>query len=122
MVNIRAKGQNGEREAAALLSELAGIDLARTLGQSRDGGEDIAGIPGICVEVKRHETLNVNGWWKQVCRAADSKGELPVLMYRRNREAWSFCVPAYLLTIGSPGYITMGSVPFAFWLRKWLHD
>lgn len=100
MVNIRSKGQRGEREAAALVTgwlkevvTAAGIEhpvaLSRNLDQTRDGGYDLVGLDWLALEVKRHETLQVSQWWKQAVRQAKD-GQVPVLMYRQNRTAWKF--------------------------------
>jgi hypothetical protein len=112
MVNIRVKGQNGEREIAALL------DSVRNLDQTRDGGGDVASH-GLLVEVKRHETLSVNTWWKQACLSADKANMIPVLAYRQNRKPWVFCIPAYFLVIGLPGFISMDQPTFMAWYSKW---
>jgi hypothetical protein len=99
MVNIRAKGQNGEREAirlieswAAPVAATAGIqppELSRNLVQSRSGGYDVVGIDWLALEVKRHENLQVSQWWKQAVRQAGAE-QLPLLMYRQNRTPWRF--------------------------------
>ncbi|NZA00578.1 hypothetical protein H0I39_00080 [Ottowia beijingensis] len=49
----RTKGKVGEREIAALLAELTGCDVRRRVRQ-HDGDSDLEGLPGWCVEVKRH--------------------------------------------------------------------
>jgi hypothetical protein len=48
---------------------------------------DLGNIPLISIEVKRREQLAIKDWWAQAERQAD-KGELPVLIYRQNKEAW----------------------------------
>ena len=116
------KGKGGEREACYWLSSILGeeFDIKRALGQARDSGADILSIPGLVIEVKRQETLNLNGWWWQVCRAADAKGDVPVLMYRQNKRKWRFCIPGYLLLVGMPGRIELEEAEFAYWLRHWV--
>lgn len=119
-MNIRQKGQNGEREAAEILGKMLGRDdLVRNLEQTRSGGGDITGIDGITVEVKRQEALAINTWWRQVCVAADRDGTVPVLMYRKNRSPWHFCIPAYFLVIGAKGRLTIDSATFSLWLKQW---
>lgn len=121
MTNARIKGQVGEREAVNHLGEILGMEgLTRNLEQVRSGGGDILGIDGLVIEVKRQETLLVNTWWKQVCLAADREGCIPVLMYRRNREKWTYVLPAEVLVVGMPGKLTLGEPEFAWWLRKWV--
>lgn len=48
---------------------------------------DLGNIPLISIEVKRREKLAISEWWAQAARQAD-QGELPVLVYRQNNEAW----------------------------------
>jgi len=112
----KTKGQNGEYEVIRMLQavidgvarelsggkdgEVSGVQLKRNLEQVRAGGADVSGMRWIEVEVKRRETLSVKEWWQQVVKASeesqkrlesDGVGEKvwPVLVYRKNREAWS---------------------------------
>lgn len=101
MVSIRHKGQRGEREAADLIQgwvnevmTVAGrqpVELKRNLMQSKEGGYDLVGISWLALEVKRHETLSVNTWWKQTLRQTKDD-QIPMLMYRQNRVPWRFRV------------------------------
>lgn len=131
----KRKGAAGERQACALLGTMLSgrttvgpngapvaylEHLQRNLDQVRSGGSDIMGIDGLCIEVKRCETLTVGTWWQQVNRAADEAQRLPVLMYRQNRRAWQFCLPAMLLLPSLDGYITLGEREFAVWLNHWV--
>ena len=90
----RAKGQNGEREAAKLLSALTGIECRRKVGDSyRDlGCSDIeiedASI-GWSVEVKRQEKLQLHRWWAQAVRQALREQRRPLLMWRQNGKSWT---------------------------------
>src|SRR5699024_4186713 len=61
--------------------------VERNLMQTAKGGYDLVGVDWLAVEVKRQETLNVNGWWKQTLEQA-SEGQTPVLLYRKNRQPW----------------------------------
>ena len=47
----RSKGQRGEREVAALLSELTGHDVRRRV-RNHAGDSDLQGLPGWEIEVK----------------------------------------------------------------------
>ncbi len=60
-INSRRKGQTGEREACALLTEEFGlpVKLTRNITQTRDSGTDILGLPGFSIEVKRHKRFAV---------------------------------------------------------------
>lgn len=82
------KGAAGERELAALLSA-AGYECQR--GGSLSFGEvpDVLGLPGIHIEVKRVEKLNVGEAMEQAIRDSDRMLDgLPALFHRRNRKPW----------------------------------
>lgn len=81
------KGADGERELAALLREY-GYPVER--GGSLSFGEvpDLTGLPGVHIEVKRVERLNVPEAMKQAVRDAAEFGSIPVLFHRRSREPW----------------------------------
>lgn len=81
------KGAEGERELAALLREY-GYSVER--GGSLSFGEvpDLTGLPGVHIEVKRVERLNVPEAMKQAIRDAPKFGGTPALFHRRNREPW----------------------------------
>jgi hypothetical protein len=121
-LNARNKGQRGEREAASLLGNWINREFGRNLSQTRDGDADILAIPGLTIEVKRQETLNVSAWWRQVCRASDNRGDIPVLMWRQNRTKWQFGLPAYLLVVGATGMLTLGESDFRVWLLHYLDN
>lgn len=82
------KGANGERELAAVLREY-GYNIER--GDSMSFGEvpDLTGLPGIHIEVKRRERLNVPEAMKQARRDSERfKDGAPTVFHRRNREPW----------------------------------
>jgi len=88
MVNSRTKGHNGEREFIHYLEENGITGLTRNLDQTRDGGSDILGLPKLCIEVKRCETLNIEKWWQQTLNEIRGK-QIPVLAYRQSRKPWT---------------------------------
>lgn len=101
-INIRTKGQEGEREIARAMNSIVetvltkhGIKLPdkpivqRNQNQSAVGGSDLTNPFHLAIEVKRQEALSINTWWKQCCTAAVADGAVPVLVYRRNKQAWS---------------------------------
>ena len=82
------KGADGERELAALLREY-GYPAER--GGSLSFGEvpDLTGLPGVHIEVKRVERLNVPEAMKQAVRDAGKFHDgVPALFHRRSREPW----------------------------------
>lgn len=86
-MNSREKGAAGERELANLL-KAHGYNTRR--GQQfcgANGDADVVGLPGIHIECKRVERLNLYAAMEQSER--DSReGEIPVVMHRKNRQDW----------------------------------
>lgn len=86
-MNSRAKGKNGELELAKLLRAY-GYDCRR--GQQfsgANGDADVVGLPGIHIECKRVEKLNLEVAMAQSQRDARG-GEIPVVMHRKSRSPW----------------------------------
>ena len=85
MVNSKRKGNNGEREFAKLC-RFEGYDTRR--GQQYHGleGEDIVGLDGVHVEVKRVQRLNVDAAMLQ--SIADANGKMPIVAHRKNHCEW----------------------------------
>ncbi len=84
----QAKGAAGERELSALLRE-RGYETQR--GGSLSFGEvpDVVGLPGVHIEVKRVERLNVPAAMDQAIRDSEKfQDGTPALFHRRNREPW----------------------------------
>lgn len=91
-MNSRQKGKRGELEAAKVLKEY-GYETRRGQQYSGAAGDaDVVGLPGIHLEIKRVEKLNISEAMKQSIRDARD-GELPVVMHRRNRETWLVTMP-----------------------------
>ena len=87
MINSRKKGASAERELARKLREY-GYDCRR--GQQycgANGDADIVGLPGIHIECKRVERLNL---YDAIAQSGyDSKpSEIPVVMHRKNNCDW----------------------------------
>lgn len=86
-MNSKRKGGAGERELAGILKE-HGFDTRR--GHQFNGQTDeadVIGLPGIHIECKRVENLNIYNALEQSIRDA-RPGETPVVMHRRNRDQW----------------------------------
>ena len=109
MINIRAKGANGEREISDALNYIVysamkefGLppiinSIQRNQNQSAGGGGDLTGTMGLSIEIKRQEALQINTWWKQCCASADRNNEIPVLIYRQSRKPWYVVINSWLL-------------------------
>ena len=87
-MNSKSKGGRGEREFAALCRNEGYGNAQR--GQQFQGGADspdVKGLPGIHVEVKRVERLNI---YEAMAQAIRDSGErlMPTVAHRRNRGEW----------------------------------
>lgn len=107
-INVRAKGQRGEREIVDLLQglvdpirskyHLAPTVLQRNSLQAHLGGADLHGLDGFSVEVKFQENATVPAWWRQCLAQANKSGGVPVLFYRASRQPWVVMLRAFVNT------------------------
>lgn len=98
-INSRAKGANGERELAKLLRSQGYADARRGQQYSGANGDaDVIGVKGIHIECKRQERVSDEMWLKQAEDDA-RKGEIPVVIYRRNHEDWKVLIRQSLADI-----------------------
>lgn len=86
----REKGKRGEREIASKLREY-GYNCHR--GQQfsgANGDADVVGLPGVHLEIKRVEKLNLYDAMSQAIRDANAAEfeEYPVVMHRKNNCEW----------------------------------
>lgn len=82
------KGADGERELADILRGY-GYDMER--GGSLSFGEvpDLVGLPGVHIECKRVERLNVPAAMQQAVKDSQRfRDGMPALFHRRNRQPW----------------------------------
>lgn len=134
-INIRAKGQNGEREIVSALEPIVQRLLKeggypvpdkpvvqRNQNQSAVGGCDLTGTYGMAIEIKRQEQLSVNTWWAQCVAAAKTNSEHPVLLYRQNGKKWK-CVTLVWLQLPAGGLkqtrAEFGWEEFLAWFEAW---
>jgi hypothetical protein len=86
-MNSRQKGARGERQLAKKLREY-GYDARRGQQYSGFNGDaDVVGLPGIHIECKRVERLNLYDAMSQ-SRHDACEGEVPVVMHRKNDCEW----------------------------------
>lgn len=136
-INIRQKGQEGEREIARLLEPIirrlmtaGGYPMSdkpivqRNQNQSAVGGSDLSNTFGLAIEVKRQEQLAVNTWWKQCETAADDNGEWPVLLYRQNGKKWRAMTKVDVPLPGQAAHVTLRATleldEFLHWFELWV--
>ncbi len=89
MINGNRKGKVGERELAA---ELRRVGFAARRSQQycgTAGDEDVKhDIPGVYLECKRVERLNVLAAYRQAMRDCPEPSLMPVVAHRCNRAPW----------------------------------
>lgn len=125
------KGKRGEREVAKILNDAIsqvevelkslGVDVelpgvARNLMQSRSGGFDLAGITWLAPEVKRQESLNINGWWKQTLDQAIKSEREPVLFFKQNHKPWRVMTMVFMKLPGGKRIRLRAEVSLQDWL------
>ena len=89
MTNSKRKGARGEREAAAKWQQLFGVPMRRSqqfCGRS-DESDDIIGQPGVSLEVKRRQQVNLAKAVEQAVAEA-KEGHVAVVLHRANRQPW----------------------------------
>jgi hypothetical protein len=82
----RRKGQVGEREVAAILTDQLGWVVNRTLNQTRDGGHDIE-TGCFRWEVKRRAKIAVHEFMQQAVASCADEGT-PVVVMRGDGKDW----------------------------------
>lgn len=90
-MNSKRKGKSGELDFANFCKS-KGFQARR--GQQYNGieGEDVVGLEGFHVEVKRTESLRIYEAMKQ--SIAECQGKVPIVAHRRNREEWVVIIRA----------------------------
>ena len=90
-IKAKRKGKDGELELVRLIKE-HGYDARRTAQYCGNKGEaaDVVGLPGISIECKRVEQLNIYNAINQATRDAEAagNGDLPVVFHRKNNCKW----------------------------------
>ena len=90
-MNSRDKGKRGELELVRLL-KAHGYEARRTAQYCGKSGEaaDVVGLPGISIECKRVEKLNIYDAMAQARRDAEAagRGDLPAVFHRKNGCGW----------------------------------
>lgn len=91
-MNSKSKGKRGELELAELLRHAGHADARRSAQYCGKTGDapDIIGVEGLHIECKRVDAFRDEVALQQAERDA-KKGNLPVVMYRRNGEDWKVC-------------------------------
>lgn len=91
----RARGKRAELDLAHKLQEF-GFEARRTAQYcGKAGTSDVIGVPGVHCECKAVQRLNI---WEALSQserdsAADGKGDIPALFFKRNRSGWFVAMP-----------------------------
>ena len=94
-VNGKRKGKNGELELSQKFKEY-GYNTRRSVqynGKADEGEADLLGLPGIHVECKRTERLNIYDAVDQAKRDSTGKNQIPVVFHRKNHYEWLAIMP-----------------------------
>jgi hypothetical protein len=140
-INVRAKGANGEREVVRMLNGIIENLLSqqqwpadvvsnalkciqRNQNQSAVGGSDLSGVFGLAIEIKRHENIQIEPWWKQCTEQAARNGEHPVLLYRKNHQPWRCVTMGHAPLPGgrmSAMRVQFEEDSFTTWFYQWVY-
>lgn len=86
----RTKGKNAELELMHILRDFYGYPVRR--GKVYYHESDVVGLPGIHIEVKRRDPLDLRGAMRQAVREAKEKdGGIPTVFARTDRKPWLVC-------------------------------
>jgi len=83
-INSRAKGKRFELELAARLREYGYNTRRGQQFSGANGDADVVNLPGIHIEAKRREKLNLYDAIAQAKHDAAGSGKLPAVFHRKN--------------------------------------
>lgn len=86
----RRKGKVGEREIVNAL-KAAGFEAAHRSAQycgNTGDAPDVEGLPGIHIEVKRVERLNLRKAYEQAVNDSKKSGDIPAVFHRQSHQPW----------------------------------
>lgn len=91
-MNSREKGKRGERKLANILKE-HGYEARRNQQYcGANGDADVVGLPGVHIECKWVEKLNLDSAMEQAIRDA-REGEIPAVFHKKNKREWYVTLP-----------------------------
>lgn len=87
--SAQAKGRRAEIELAQFLQANGYTDARPGAALNYGTQPDITGVPGLHIECKRHEKLEITKWYQQAQEDAERMQDgRPVVIHRRNRQQW----------------------------------
>lgn len=87
MTNSREKGARGERELARALRQYGYNSRRGQQYSGANGDADVVGLPGIHIECKRVERLNIHDAMNQA-KQDRRENEIPAVFHRKNNCEW----------------------------------
>lgn len=94
MINSKSKGARFEREIAAKYRAAGFGDAHRTAQYCGKTGQaaDVEGVPGVHIECKHQERINIYDWMDQARRDASGTGNIPAVHFRKNHYEILVCL------------------------------
>lgn len=85
-INSKQKGARFERLLASKFREYGYTDSRRTAQYCGNTGDasDVIGLPGIHIEAKHQERMQLYDWMDQAKRDAAGTGNIPVVFHKKN--------------------------------------
>lgn len=85
-INSKKKGARFERQLSSLFREYGYEDSRRTAQYCGNTGDasDVVGLPGIHVEAKHQERMQLYDWIEQAKRDSKDTGKLPMVFHKKN--------------------------------------
>ena len=85
-VNSKQKGSRFERLLASKFRENGYTESRRTAQYCGNTGEasDVVGLPGIHVEAKHQERMQLYDWMEQAKRDSKGTGNIPAVFHKKN--------------------------------------
>lgn len=96
-INSKSKGKRGELDLVHSLRDAGFPDVKRSVQYcgKATGTADLVGLPGVHVEAKNVERLNI---WSALAQSkrdseTDGNGDIPAVFFKRNHTGWYVAVP-----------------------------
>ena len=86
-MNSRTKGKRGELEIVRILRDYGYSARRGQQFSGANGDPDVVGLPGVHIEVKRRDRLEIHDAMDQAKRDARN-GEIPSVWHRKNNCEW----------------------------------
>lgn len=113
MNKSKRKGTEGETAVVKLFNEEGFIHVERRALQGEEDRGDIAGIPGVVIEVKAEKKPSFGVYQKEALREAKNDGgSLPIVVWKKphkNVRQWVAMIPLNVL-MGEPPLFGEGEV------------